>query len=240
VICKEAERAISRVLSAKTNYFIQPEISWEGEKPLIRLFGYRKSGIGVEEVEFSPAMVDEKAVRLIRNRLTRSLETLQALKDYEKLSKAISTVKKGIIRRIDKENALHVEMLEGPLSGWTAKCNWRGQPPRERGTYRIGQVLLFYVNNVGWSDHQSSQGKMSIRIELNRTSPNMPVFLLYDALAHFGHSTVGMRIECIQRVPGGKTVFFTSRRVPKEAIALVSSLLKEKVRVRYGTAAISV
>lgn len=252
IISKEAERAISRVLSAKSNCFVQTEINWEGRTPEIRLFGYRKSGIGIEEIQFSPEMVDKKALRLIRNRLSRSLEIIQTVKDYEIVKKAIATVKPGIIRSIDKQNALHVEIMEGPLTGWTGRCNWKAQTPRERNTYRIGQVLQFYVNdiylveingeqklrvrdNVEETENKKLKGKLAIRIELNRNSSQMAEILLYEALAHFGHSTVGILAKCVQRVPGAKSHFTTSRRVPKEVIALVSAQLKEQVRVQYST-----
>lgn len=161
-------------------------------------------------------LLDEIEVELMRR------QTCCDARDYSTIRGSVQT---GLIERIHDDGSLvvNIELLDllTPVNIY-ATCPVQQQPPHERGQYRLGEMLEFFVI----SSLPVSNGRLSkVRIIVSRTAREFPSRLL-------GKLTGLSGIRCTKRIPGGYSHIITRHKIPKTVINAVGKKLKEHLEVK--------
>ncbi len=217
-----AESAISLALSEYIGHDIQVYL-----KPECRIYIY--TDFAVREIQ--PSQIKKEAFKYVKERLSFRFYIYQAFKIFEDAKKLVRTVVFAPIFRIIK-NTLYVK-IKNPHATIKAgrdligQCPLEHQTPKERGHYREGQILPFFVTSVrGVVENNTPK----IIITVSRNSISLPEELLRMSLAQRGIFT---SIKAVRRIAGGWTEIQAEERLPKECIKEVGDLLKEGIIVKY-------
>jgi len=132
----------------------------------------------------------------------------------------------GTICGYDESGDLLVEIRDetcGDIA--TAVCEEHEQPPRERGCYRTGDTLPFYVKGIRpeYDPHRMTR----LEIKLSRRSPALVELII--------QKHAGIRPKCTRRIAGAFSNISTERRIPKEVLHKVSKILNERINVKVET-----
>ena len=219
---EQAEFALSHALSEKLNIDVQIYL-----KQNIKILGFSDS----KAFKIRPKQIPKDAIAYAKEFLKYRfycLSTQRILYDAKKLTRTVVT---GTIKRIIEKN-LYVKfqnphaMTEGGrvLIG---VCPLEHQTPKERGAYREGMILPFFVTSVrGIVEERVPK----IIITLSRNSISFPEALLRKFLNDNG---IFIELKTLRRIAGAYTVIQASERVPKDYIKKVTEILKEGVIVKY-------
>lgn len=176
-------------------------------------------------VAIFPAKISRKLRRYLFHQVELELQKRQALHEAAELKQLRGVNVTGEISRITADGTIHVTLEIADffrrliLSGeYPVRC----QPPRERGRYRIGEVLEFHVNKVVPIITRGRTAR--VRIWLSRTAKDLPVLLLRERTGIGG-------IECRRRVAGEYSDIFTPAWIPKDVIKSVGKELGEHLNV---------
>lgn len=217
-----AESTISLALSEIIGHDVQVYF-----KPKCKICVYTDFGIR----EILPSQIDKKYFKKIKEKLAFRFYTYQAFCIYEDAKKLVRTVIWGTVFRII-QNVLYVK-FKNPHATLKAgrdligQCPLEHQTPKERGHYREGQALPFYVTSVRGIIEDDVP---KIIITLSRNSISFPEELLRISLAQRGIFTP---IKAVRRIAGGWTEIQAEEKLPKECIKEVGDLLKEGIIVKY-------
>lgn len=193
---------------------------------------YRETGEnGREGLErLSPRQIRKEVVRLCRYRIETELNRRKAIREYDFLKTLQGSVVRGVINRVMDDDSLSVLFPVEELFNCreiTGTCPEAQQPPRERGTYRLGEARFFFVSSVRLVDW----GKvLLLEIRLSRTSRRLPELLLKMETGMTG-------IRCIRRISGKTSLVESPERIPREAILAVASELGERIKVTWVSSA---
>ena len=179
-------------------------------------------------VEIPPEKVRKEIVRLFRYRLDAELKRRKAFAEHEYLKTLRGKVLKGTIDRILENGCLSVLFYIEELFScreWLGICPVANQPCRERGTYRKGQGLYFFISSV----RLVQEGRLYRHvITLSRSTPQLTEALLIRQTGHNG-------VKCVRRIAGKISVVNSETRLPRESIIAVGKELRERIKVRCLT-----
>jgi hypothetical protein len=213
------ERAISDILTKRFGY----EVEAMFEDQSLRIYGY--PGDRVKTI--SPESIKGRIKREIKHEIARNLLKRETLKIYSQAKTHLRTVLSGEIVRIYDSGVLNIEMnIEGGNS-LIATCDITNQTPKERGKYKEGEIMPFYILRVEAINHN---GVPRIDIRVSRTSKGLPEGLLRSKVYR---NNIDADIKCVRRIAGHLSVIESNRKLPVECIREVSDELKERIIVRF-------
>ncbi|MEM4134395.1 MAG: hypothetical protein QXV73_04285 [Candidatus Micrarchaeia archaeon] len=217
-----AEETISFALSESLGYDVQVYFKPQCKIVIYTDFGFR---------EILPSQINKKHFKQLKEIVSQRFYIFQAYRIYEDAKKLVRTVVFGPIFRII-QNTLYVK-IKNPHTTIHAgrnligQCPLEHQTPKERGYYREGQILPFYVTSVkGIVENNVPR----IIVTLSRNSISFPEELLRMSLAERGIFT---KIKAVRRIAGGWTEIHAESKIPKECIKEVGNLLKEGIIVKF-------
>ena len=218
----QAEFALSYALSEKLNIDIQVYL-----RQNCRILGFSDN----KAFKIRPKQIPKDAIAYAKDFLRYRFLCLNAQRILYDAKKLTRTVVTGTIKRIIEKN-LYVKfqnphaMTEGGrvLIGI---CPLEHQTPKERGVYREGMILPFFVTSVrGIIENEMPK----VVITLSRNSISFPEALLRQLLQDNG---IFIELKTVRRIAGAYAVIHASEKVPKEYIKKVTEILKEGVIVKY-------
>ncbi len=176
-------------------------------------------------VEIFPAKISRKLRRYLFHQVELELQKRQTLLEAAELKQLRGVNVTGEISRIAADGTIHVTLEIADFFRRLilyGEYPVRGQPPRERGRYRIGEVREFQVNKVVPIIARGETAR--VRIWLSRTAKELPALLLRERTGIGG-------IECRRRVAGEYSDIFTPAWIPKDVIKSVGKELGEHLNV---------
>ncbi|WP_028842909.1 hypothetical protein [Thermodesulfovibrio yellowstonii] len=182
--------------------------------------------------------IKKEALKHAKEYLEYRFQCLHAYKVFEDARKVVKTVVYAkVIRTINQTVYARFHNPHAVTEGGRVligSCPLEHQTPKERGTYREGMILPFFVTSVrGIVD-----GKVPrVIITLSRNSISLPEVLLREILQSNGIFT---RIRAVRRIAGAYTEIHAEEKIPKEFIKQVSQILKEGIIVKYGESDIQI
>lgn len=219
---EHAEFALSCSLSNSFRADIQVYL-----KPKCRIVLFNSAGA----TEIKPSSIDKSAIKKAKQFLEYRFLCLHAHRVYNDAKKLIRTVIFGeIVKKLEKMFYVRFYNPHAVTEGGrvlVGVCPLEHQTPKERGTYREGLKLHFFVTSVRGI---VQDGVPKVIITLSRNSISFPEVLLRDILIEHGIFT---EIKAVRRIAGAYTEIQAKERLPKECIQKVSHLLNEGIIVKY-------
>jgi len=191
---------------------------------------YRECG-EEEKLERLPLpLLGKELVQKCLFRVEIALQSRKALLDQGYLNTLRGSVLRGVIDKVLDDGSLSILFYLDELFNCreiAGTCPFSQQPPRERGHYRPGDPLFFFVSRVHLVGREDV---VKVDVRLSRTSMRLPELLL--------RMKSGMgEIWCVKRIAGRLSILTARQRVPGEAISAVARELGERIRVRWGSSA---
>lgn len=229
VVVEEIERTFSLVLTNRFAFDVDAHISDNN----IELNGYTS-----DVVKINPKNIKKPLIREIKYALANNLLCKTVYNKYFTIKPMIKKVIIGeIIRKasngdiyvlgLDEKHSLRAIKKNGNLDV-VAVCKMAAQPPNERGWYKEGMRLPFYVNNV---EAIFEKGIPCLRVSLSRNSKGLTEQLLKKSITNRG---LNIEVKCTRRIAGAISFISSSQAIPKDCIKEVSSELKERIKVIYA------
>ncbi len=229
IVEEELLRSLSLSLTNLFGYEVEALLNDSG---VVELYSYPGSPGDLKVRNIPLSMIGRPAIRRIQRDLTVSLVKKRILRDYDLLQDLSGCVLEGMVAKAADQGPLFVRLYaEGPYgflkNTLTGICPFRRQTPRERGTYRPGEVLSFYVLKVL---PILENGIPRIEITLSRNTRGLVEGLLMKQL-HKGPSIKNFKLKCIKRIAGAYAEVVSPAPLPLKAVKGVSDELKEYIRV---------
>jgi hypothetical protein len=152
---------------------------------------------------------------------TALLKQVTRYKSYEK------ELLWGEVTTCDREHNLYIETEIIPGEQVLAICplNRIGLHERHTRRFMIGERRAFHLRQV---EHVLLNGIPRLRIGVDRVSKTLVETLLRS---HLGPEGEKVKIRCVKRYVGHKSLVLTTKRLPKAIIIAVDRELKERVEV---------
>ena len=134
----------------------------------------------------------------------------------------------GEISTCDSEHNLSIETEIIPGKKVMAICplNRIGLHERNTRTFMVGQRRAFHLRRV---EPVLLNGVPRLKIVLDRVSKTLVETLLRS---HLGPEGERIKIRCVKRYVGHKSLILTTKRLPKAVIITVDKELKERIEVK--------
>lgn len=220
---EQAEFALSHAISEKLKMDIQVYL-----RQNCRIVGFSNQ----KAFRIKPKQIPRDVIRYAKEFLKYRFVCLNAQRILYEAKKLTRTVVTGTIKRIIQKN-LYVKIqnphaMTGGGRVLIGICPLEHQTPKERGAYREGMVLPFFVTSVRGIVENSVP---RVIITLSRNSISFPETILRQLLQEDG---IFIEFKAVKRIAGAYTVIHAKERIPKEYIKKTTEILKEGVIVRYG------
>lgn len=171
-----------------------------------------------------------KVIKNVRAEIVKELTLLCALKQWKEKRALVKKAVWGEIIKITENGDLlvsvaqNIEGTEG--ASVVAVCKTASQTPKERGWYKVGFALYFYVLSVvaTWDDDVPR-----VNIYLSRNSKGLIEELLKQELYQAGIA-YNSKIACRRRIAGAYSEVEVHKPLPKEIIFKVSNLVGERIK----------
>ena len=217
-----AQSAVERSISATLSGIFRQDVECRLTDGKWDIYVFNETGARRFPVE----RLKKNILRAVKYDIVSTLQKEAVAGGYEKLRYLAGGVAGGHVSVISGDR-IFVEMNGGAGKLVIGICEKEHQTPKERGHYRIGDYLNFYVLNV----EPSSNGRVPVlKVSLSRTSKGLTEGLLHAALVN---RLLDTKIRCVKRVVGVISLVEASGRVPRECIKAVSDELKERVMVHF-------
>lgn len=133
----------------------------------------------------------------------------------------------GEVTTCDHEHNLYIETEIIPGECVLAVCpiNRIGIHERNTRSFKVGQRRAFHLRQV---EPVLLNGTPRLKIVVDRVSKTLVETLLRS---HLGPEGERMKIRCIKRYVGHKSLVLTTKRLPKAVIIAVDKELKERIEV---------
>ncbi len=213
------ERSISGTLSVIFHLDVECMLTGEG----CEIYVFRENSVEMLPME----RLKKNVLRAIKYDIVSTLQREATARGYEKLRYLTGGIIGGHVAAAFEER-IFVE-----LDGRTGQlvvgvCEREHQTPKERGLYRTGDYLNFYVSSVT----PSSNGRVPVlKVSLSRTSRSLTEGLLRRELSE---KLIAIRVRCVKRAAGVFSLVEADGRVPGECIKAVSGELKERIIVHFA------
>lgn len=218
---EEIEKAFSHVLSNR----LGQEIEVQTDNSNVRIWKFAKNGdfaiLGTGEIK-------KNIIREIKWNLVKYLLKRSVLESYEMHKNKVRTVVYGTIMK-QMHGILHVEIHPQNINDDIAMavCEPASQTPKERGRYKAGEVLPFYVLSVRPVLEKEIP---RLEVKLSRNSKGLAEKLIKEQIKE---KSIDIRIKCIKRVAGAYSLIESSKKIPGDCIKRVANELKERIICRF-------
>jgi DNA-binding Lrp family transcriptional regulator len=188
---------------------------------------YRKQngGITQQTVNLDQMHFDSYFRQQIRHRIARAAIIKETVyyKAFERQSFW------GTIRQIDKERNFHIELEIDADEPILALCplNRIGVHERNGESFTKGSRRAFHLRKI---EPVLSNGTPKLKITVDRTSKTLVENLLREQL---GNTLREVRIRCVKRYVGHRSIVLTALPLPKPVIVAVDRELKERIQVKF-------
>ena len=168
-----------------------------------------------------------------RNTLKRNLETNLAkavvLKQANLYKFYERELRWGEITASDPEHNLYVEteVIPGELVMAICPLNRIGLHERHTENFSVGRKRAFHLRRV---EPIYLNGIPRLKVVMDRVSKNLVVSLLRSQI---GDDAEKIKLRCVKRYVGHKSIVLTTKPLPKKAIIAVDRELKERVQVKF-------
>ena len=168
-----------------------------------------------------------------RNTLKRNLETNLAkavvLKQANLYKFYERELRWGEITASDPEHNLYVEteVIPGELVMAICPLNRIGLHERHTENFSVGRKRAFHLRRV---EPIYLNGIPRLKVVVDRVSKNLVVSLLRSQI---GDDAEKIKLRCVKRYVGHKSIVLTTKPLPKKAIIAVDRELKERVQVKF-------
>lgn len=152
-VIDEVENALGSALTRVHGYDIDVQITGNGT-PELRIVGYKGTREGCTISKIYPETLGKRTMRFLRKRLAMRLNERAVLEEFFILAPLQCHVYEGKIYKnpiSGKElyiDITHYDRYFDIKSSAAAVCKFIEQPSSERGRYRLGDMLMFYVLRV--------------------------------------------------------------------------------------------
>ena len=212
------ERSISGTLSAIFRLDVECLLTGEG----CEIYVFRENKVEMLPME----RLKKNVLRAVKYDIVSALQEEATARGYEKLRYLTGGIIGGHVAAAFEER-IFVELNGSAGKLVVGVCEREHQTPKERGLYRTGDYLNFYVSSVT----PSSNGRVPVlRVSLSRTSRSLTEGLLRRELSE---KLLDIRVICVKRVAGVFSLVEADGRVPGECIKAVSRELKERIIVHF-------
>jgi hypothetical protein len=163
----------------------------------------------------------------LKRQLERNLAKAAVLKQTARYKHFEKELLWGEITACDAEQNLYVETEVIAGERVTAICpiNRIGLHERHSGDFAIGRKRAFHLRRV---EPVLLNGTPRLKVVVDRVSKTLVETLLRSQL---GPDAERIKIRCLKRYVGHKSIVFSTGRLPKSAIIAVDRELKERVQV---------
>lgn len=219
----EAKAVIEKSISGTLSGIFRQDVECILDGHGCEIYVFREKGVERLPLE----RLKKNILRAIKYGIVSALQRESTARGCEKLRFMTGRIVGGHVSAVF-ENHIFVELKIAGLNGGSDRltvgiCEKEHQTPKERGFYRPGDYLNFYVLNVGAS---SSDGVPALRVSLSRTSTGLTEGLLHAALVD---RLLDTKIRCVKRSAGVASLVEAEGLIPQECIKAVSDELKERV-----------
>lgn len=228
VVREEIEKTVSQTLSSWYGHKIEG-IFTSTSPGKFELFCYgRKDGaFNVWTMQFES--IGKNSLREISEILEINLKARRTIRDFEQAKGLTGSVMAALIRRISPTGDIYAEITSASGPGFVGVCAVSDQPKKERGRYRRGEILKFYVKKVFVTCFSTPS---RLRIKLSRNNKRLVERLLVEELRRL--DDYDTRVKCVLRFPGGFSRLETSGKIPRAVIKKVADEIKEGLIVSYA------
>ena len=175
--------------------------------------------------------VGRRALRQVRRDLTLALAKMRVLRDYDLFRDLAGNVIEGMVTKAVEHGSLSVRLFaDSPYSSGKViigSCPYRRQTPKERSTYRPGDILSFQVLEVS---PIMESGMPRLEVIVGRNGRGLVEGLLRKQLRK-SLSGKDLKIKCVKRIAGAYSEVVSSSSLPAQDVKRVSDELKEYIRV---------
>ncbi len=220
--CDEAKAAIERSISGTLSGIFRLDVECMLTREGCEIYVFRENRVELLPME----RLKKNVLRAIKYDIVSALQREATVRGYGKLRYLTGGIIGGHVAAVFEER-IFVE-LDGS-AGWlvVGVCEKEHQTPKERGLYRTGDYLNFYVSSVT----PSSNGRVPVlKVSLSRTSRSLTEGLFQRELSD---RLLAIRVRCVKRAAGVFSLVEAEGRVPGECIKAVSGELKERIIVHF-------
>lgn len=232
-VVDEVESALCAAMTRLHGYEVDVKITGNGI-PNLEMTGYQATRDGCTVHRIYPEMLDKRSVKFLRRRLTQRLSERSVLEEFYTLAPLQHHVYEGTICTPPTwGEAFYVDISHdcyyGIKSASMTVCENRYQPVAERGRYRLGDILIFYVLSVKAVKLTSGQPKLEIHV--SRTSKCLIDRLIKKYLIEKTGRPIKGNIKCIERVAGVYSKVVSTEQIDRDILHKVSKKANEVVKV---------
>ena len=223
----ELLKSLSNSLSAVFGAEIEVLSSEAGA---LEIYSYRDSSGDLQVRSIPLSSIGRHAIKRIRRDLSLSLAKERVLRDYDLSRDLVGRVAEGIIMKAVNHGSLSIRLhANGPYNpgSMVGSCPYRFQTPKERGTYRPGDVLSFQVLEAS---PVMENGMPRLKITLGRNGKGLVEGLIMNK-ALGTPSGKNVKVRCVKRIAGAYSKVVSTAPIPLNVIESVSDELKEYIRV---------
>ena len=200
------------------------------EADTLEIYSYRDSSGDLQVRSLPISSIGRHAIRRIRRDLSLSLAKIRVLRDYDLSRDLVGRIVEGMIVKAVNHGSLSIRLrTNGPYNpgSLVASCPYRFQTPRERGTYRPGDVLSFQVLKV---TPVMENGMPRLEITLGRNGRGLVERLIMKRVWK-NPLCRDVKARCVKRITKTYSEVVSTAPIPRDAIKSVSDELKEYIRV---------
>ena len=231
-VVDEVESALCAAMTRLHGYEVDVRITGNG-MPELEMTGYQGTRDGCTVHRIQPEMLDKRSVKFLRRRLTQRLSERSVLEEFYTLAPVQHHVYEGTICIPPTWGAafyvdIYHDCYYGIKSASMAVCRHIDQPVSERGRYRLGDTLMFYVLNVNavkLNEHPR------LEIYVSRTSKSLIDGLIKKYIIEKTGRPVNGSIKCIKRVAGAYSKVVSTVQIDRDILHKVSKKANEVVKV---------
>jgi len=232
-VIDEVENALGSALTRVHGYDVDVQITGNGT-PDLRMVGYKGTREGCTISRIYPETLSKHTVRFLRKRLVLRLNERAVLEEFFTLAPLQCHVYEGQIYKPPVPGKeLHIDLTHydryfGIKSSSSAVCGYRWQPLSERGRYRLGDMLMYYVLRVR---AVLVNGYPRLEIHVSRSSKSLVDGLIKKYIADDTGRPADGNIKCIKRVASAYSRVVSTVRIDPEILNRVSKEVNEVIKV---------
>ena len=232
-VIDEVENALGSALTRVHGYDVDVQITGNGT-PDLRIVGYKGTREGCTISRIYPETLDKRTVGFLRKRLAMRLNERAVLEEFFTLAPLQCHVYEGKIYKPPiPGKELHVDITHydryfGIKNSTATVCKYRWQPSSERGRYRLGDILMFYVLRVR---AVLVNGYPKLEIYVSRSSKSLVDRLIKKYIGDKTGKPADGNIKCIKRVANAYSRVVSTVWIDPEILDRVSKEVNEVIRV---------
>jgi len=200
------------------------------ETESLEIFSYWDASGDLQVRSMLLSSIGRKALRKIRRDLSLSLAKMRVLRDYDLCRELAGRVAEGMVMKAGNHGLLSIRLqANGPYypGNLIGSCPYRFQTPKERGTYRPGDVLSFQVLKVS---PVMENGMPRLEITLGRNGRGLVEGLIMKR-AWRDPSGRDVKVRCVRRIAGAYSEVVSTAPISLHILKSISDELKEYIRV---------